>query len=269
MNSDYAMITFIVGTITLMLFAFTLIIFLIVHKKKQYNNRLEKQTMENTYQNQLLQSKLEVQEQSFKYFSEEIHDNIGQLLSLVKMQLYNIRDTSTQSEVVTKVTGCNELLGKAITDLRNISHTLNSGFVSNAGLADAVEKDLEYIRSAKEVKCTLHLSGEEYSLGNEKELLVFRIIQEAIANAVKHASPTAIDIYLDYSPVGLGVSITDNGTGFNTSEETKSGIGLNNMHVRSELLKGNLQVTSAKEKGTTIKLQIDHTEPINFSTNFG
>jgi len=267
MNPDSALLIFIIGTLILLLFAFTLVIFLIVHKKKQYHNLLEKQTMQNTYQNQLLQSKLEVQEQSFKYFSEEIHDNIGQLLSIVKMQLYNIKNNSTEPEVVAKVTDCNELLGKAITDPRNISHTLNSGFVSNAGLADAVEKDLEYIRSAKEVKCTLHVTGDEYSLGNEKELLVFRIIQEAIANAVKHALPTAIDIYLDYSPIGLGVSIADNGSGFNTSQENKSGIGLNNMHVRSDLLKGDLQVTSVKDKGTTIKLHIDQAEPVNFSTN--
>src|SRR5580658_7020462 len=114
MWADNGIIVFIVGTLTLMLFAFTLVIFLIVHKKKRYEHLLEKQTMENNYQNQLLQSKLEVQEQSFKYFSEEIHDNIGQLLSIVKMQLYDIKNNSTEPEVVAKVTGCNDLLGKAI-----------------------------------------------------------------------------------------------------------------------------------------------------------
>lgn len=256
MGSEYLVLIFILGTSILLLFTFFIIIFLITHKKKQYNNLLEKQSMQNTYQNQLLQSKLEVQEQSFKYFSEEIHDNIGQLLSIVKMQLYNIKNNSTEPDVVTKVTDCNELLGKAINDLRNISHTLNSAFVSNAGLAEAVEKDLEYIRSAKDVICKLHLSGDEFSLSSEKDLLVFRIIQEAIANAIKHASPTAIDVFLDYSPLGLTVAVQDNGAGFSTSAETKSGIGLNNMHVRSELLNGNLQVISEKDKGTTIRLSI-------------
>jgi len=255
MNLNNVIIVFFLGTSILTLFAFTLVIFLIVHKKKRYEHLLEKQTMENNYQNQLLQSKLEVQEQSFKYFSEEIHDNIGQLLSIVKMQLYNIRSNSHEQEIVTKATDCNELLGKAITDLRNISHTLSSAFVSNAGLADAIEKDLEYIRSAKDVKCNLHQSGEEYDLGSEKELLIFRIIQEAVANAIKHASPSAIDIYLDYKPALLSVVIEDNGAGFNTHENPKSGIGLNNMHVRTDLLKGKLDVTSVKDKGTTIKLE--------------
>jgi len=259
MNEKTDLIIFLVGTITIIFFAFTLVIFLIVHKKKRYEHLLEKQSMENNYQNQLLLSKLEVQEQSFKYFSEEIHDNIGQLLSIVKMQLYNIKSSSKEPEVVDKATDCNELLGKAINDLRNISHTLNSGYISNAGLADAIEKDLEYIRSAKEVQCNLYINGDEYSIGNEKELLVFRIVQEAIANAIKHARPTAIDVALNYAPAGISVIIQDNGVGFDTSERGNSGIGLNNMHVRTEMLQGKISVTSVKEKGTTIKLDIVNT----------
>ncbi len=263
MSPQSAIAIFIIGSITLMLFAFTLVIFLIVHKKKQYHNLLEKQQMENNYQNQLLLSKLEVQEQSFKHFSEEIHDNIGQLLSIVKMQLYNIRSSSHEPDIVTKATESNELLGKAINDLRNISHTLNAAFVSNAGLANAVEKDLEYIRSAKEVQCTLHVSGEEYSIGNERELLVFRIIQEAVGNAVKHATPSAIDINLDYKSNSLVVTVKDNGSGFNTLETSKTGgIGLNNMHVRAALLNGEIAVNSEKEKGTTIMLVIKSSDTI-------
>ena len=257
MSTDETLIALIAGTFIFVIFVFFIIIFLVAHKKKRYQHLLEKQQMENTYQNQLLQSRLEVQEQSFKYFSEEIHDNIGQLLSIVKMQLYNIRSSSHEQEIVTKATDCNELLGKAITDLRNISHTLNSAFVSNAGLADAIEKDLEYIRSAKEIKCALHVTGEEFSLGNERELLVFRIVQEAISNAVKHASAQAIEVHLDYSGAGLQVSVKDNGAGFNANENAKGGIGLNNMHVRAQLLRGALEVHSEKEKGTTIKLKID------------
>src|ERR1039457_3988652 len=106
MNAESAIVIFIIGSVVLMLFAFTLVIFLIVHKKKRYEHLLEKQQMENNYQNQLLMSKLEVQEQSFRYFSEEIHDNIGQLLSIVKMQLYNIRSSSKEPEIVSKATDC-------------------------------------------------------------------------------------------------------------------------------------------------------------------
>ena len=260
MSTDIPLIVFILGTLILLFFAFFVIIFLIVHKKKRYQHLLEKQQMENSYQNQLLLSRIEVQEQSFKYFSEEIHDNIGQLLSIVKMQLYNIRNRSTEQEIVNKATDCTDLLGKAINDLRNISHTLNNGYILSAGLADAVQKELDYICSAKEMQCALHITGEEYSLGNERELLTFRIIQEAIANAVKHAAPTQINIYLDYERTELIVRVSDNGMGFEPGNTPVTGIGLNNMLVRSGLLKAKLEVSSVKDKGSTISLSINKTE---------
>ena len=258
MKESYDLIIFLAGTATILIFAFTLVIFLITHKKKRYEHLLEKQAMENNYNNQLLQSRLGVQEQSFRYFSEEIHDNIGQLLSMVKMQLYNIKSSSGEPEIVIKATKSNELLGKAITDLRNISHSLNSAFVDRAGLAAAITKDLEYIHSAKEVQCTLHKTGEEYNLGNEQELMVFRIVQEAIANAIKHASPSVIDVYLHYTPGLLKVEIKDNGSGFDINSVNNTGLGLNNMQVRTRLLNGEMRISSEKDKGTTVTLDIRH-----------
>ncbi len=262
MDSSYVVLIFVIGTLTLMLFVFTLVLFLIVHKKKRYQHLLEKQQMENNYQNQLLLSRMEVQEQSFKHFSEEIHDNIGQLLSIVKMQLYNIRNSSKEKEIAAKASDCTDLLGKAITDLRNVSHTLNSAYINNAGLTAAVQKDLDYIRSAKDMQCHMHVTGEEYGLGAERELLVFRIIQEAIGNAVKHGSPTAVDVTLNYAADKLNVIIADDGSGFETDGSKEAhGIGLSNMQVRAGMLGGTLEVSSVKNQGTIIELEIKkHTE---------
>ncbi len=256
MNNDFPLHVFILGTLILLFFTFFIIIFLITHKKKRYEHLLEKQAMENNYNNQLLQSRLEVQEQSFKYFSEEIHDNIGQLLSIVKMQLYSIKRNSGEAEIVSQATQSNELLGKAITGLRNISHTLNSTFVDNAGLEAAIKKDLEYICSAKELQCQFHKTGEGNNLTSEQELLVFRIVQEAMANAIKHASPTAIDVCLHYEPGGLKVEIKDNGSGFEVGGTANAGLGLSNMQVRAKLLGGQLAVKSEKGTGTTVTLEI-------------
>ena len=214
MNIQSEILGIVLGSVIFLLLTFTIVIFLIVHKKKRYHDLLEKKQMEAIYQNQLLQSRLEVQEQSFKYFSEEIHDNIGQLLSIVKMQLHNIKSSSGEQEIVDKATTSTDLLGKAINELRNISHTLNSSFVDNVGLEDAIKKDLDYICSAKSLNCHFEKTGEEYELGNERELLIFRIVQEASANAIKHGSPTAINILLNYGAESLTVAVKDNGSGF-------------------------------------------------------
>lgn len=255
MSVDNAVIFFVLGTLILLLFAFTLIIFLITHKKKQYQNLLEKQQMENNYQNQLLMSRLEVQEQSFRYFSEEIHDNIGQLLSLVKMQLFSIKNGSKELDIVKKASDSTDLLGKAISDLRTLSHTLNSSYVDKAGLEAAIRKDLAYICSAKELNCGVYKTGDEYILDADKQLLIFRIVQEAINNALKHASPTEIDVFLDFAPGLFTVTVKDNGTGFDTDAIREAGLGLNNMHVRAALLGGKLTVAS-DTGGTEVKLAV-------------
>lgn len=249
------MIAFIGGTAVFLLFACFTVFFVVAHKKKRYQHLLEKQQLENTYQNQLLQSRLEVQEQSFRHFSEEIHDNVGQLLSIVKMQLYGIRNSSSEEKTMERASECTELLGKAINELRSISHTLNNSYVTSVGLLAAIEKELGRIRSAKEVDCVLHVSGDDYGLGNERELLVFRILQEAVGNAVKHADPKRIIISLQYGPDHLEVDVTDDGAGFDISRKS-TGIGLNNMDVRAALLKGTLRVSSIPGAGTSIRLAI-------------
>ena len=245
----------VLGTLILLLFAFYFFLFLIAYKKKQYQNVIEKQQLTLEYHNQLLLTKLEVQEQAYKYFSEEIHDNVGQLLSLAKLQLYSIKNKYSEGDVVKDVEDCNEVLSKAITDLRAISHNLNSNYIARVGICEALEKELNYISATKSISSKLYKEGEEYELGHEKELLVFRIIQEAISNALRHASPSLIDVYITYGKDSLTVCINDNGSGFDTNS-TGDGIGLANMQVRAEMLKGKLNIRSAPGEGTKVQFEV-------------
>jgi signal transduction histidine kinase len=247
---------FLIGTVLLSLFSSFLVIFLVVQKRKQYKHLLEKERLGNAYKNQLLQTELEVQEQAFKYMSEEIHDNILQGMGSIKFQLHSILYDIKDEELKHKLTDSNELLGKAINNLRNLSHSLNNSYVANVGLIEAVEKETGYINATKQIKCFFLREGQDYSLGVEKELLIFRIIQEGISNALKHGKPQSIEIVLNYQPEKLSINIKDDGTGFDTSRKNSDGIGLNNMNLRAVMLKGNLDITSVKDIGTTIHLEV-------------
>lgn len=255
-------VVFTLGTLLLTLLAFMLIVSLIIYKRRQQRHITEKLNLQHQFQSELLQSRLEVQEQSFRYFSEEIHDNVGQLLSLIKYQLHKIGRKGGEP-VQQEVNQSQELLGKAITDLRSISHTLNGNFVAQAGLRESLNKELNYVCGARTVICTMDISGDAYALTQEKELMIFRIIQESIANALKHAAPTEIKLHLHYAPDLLTIDITDNGTGFDTAQKSK-GIGLSNMQSRAQLIGGSLQIQSSPENGTNIHLTINtHHETAN------
>lgn len=248
-TSSTTMIAILVfGTMLFTLFAFFVILYVSLQKRKQFQ-----------FRNQLMQTRLEVQEQAFKYFSEEIHDNVGAVLSLAKLHLYKILQKAEESTVQKDAEEGTELLTKAIADLRTISHTLNTGIVLNAGLLESVKKELNYVSSAKSINCNFSTEGTPRNLGEEKELLAFRIVQESIANAIKHGNPSDVNVHIHYNQIGCTISIEDNGTGFDINGQDKSkGLGLTNMDVRAGLLKGKLSVNSVKEEGTTIKLYIPY-----------
>jgi len=253
-------IVFIIGSLTLMVFVVFLVLIIVEYRKRQIRHITEKLELEHEYQNQLLKTQIEVQEQSFKHFSEEVHDNIAQVMSLARIKLYKAANAANDDRVTANINTGNELLGKALDDLRRLSHILNGNLVSDLPLAESIEKELAYVLSSGEMEASLTISGEACELPPEKKLLLFRILQEAIGNAIKHGEAKKIAITLNYTGRTLAVTITDNGKGFDTQLTTQStGLGLRNMQARAKML-GKIDISSAAGKGTTININLEADE---------
>jgi two-component system NarL family sensor kinase len=255
-NSSTTLVVFIIGSLLLTLFAFFLILYVVLQKRRQYKFTLDKQQMEHHYASQLLQSRIEVQEEAFRHFSEEIHDNVGQVLSLTKMQLHRIAEMTTDITIRRNAQQGTELLTQVITDLRSISHTANGGLILTIGLIESIKKEVAYISSAKSIYCNFQVEGEPFALGSEKDLLVFRIIQESLANAIKHGQPDKLEILLKYHGGDFHATVSDNGAGFDMEAVNGGGLGLNNIRLRAGLLQGKLDILSSRETGTTVSLNM-------------
>lgn len=250
---------FVFGTVLVVVLVFSIIYFLLRYKRKQQMYITEKLQLKYGFQQELLQSRLEVQEQALQYFSEEIHDNVGQVLTLCKLHMHELDAQEHDERAGTLIHQSKELLTQALADLRSISHTMNSSYIGRLGLNEAIKKELDTIGAMRKVQTTLSVQGEPIALGAEKELLIFRIVQESISNALKHASPTQIGVTVEYSDAGLTIVIKDDGSGFDTGKMgSADGIGLNNMQVRTNLLKGSIHFSSSAQSGTEITLQIPH-----------
>ncbi len=117
------------------------------------------------------------------------------------------------------------------------------------------------MKMAKNISYDLEIKGEPVSLGGEKELHIFRILQEALQNCAKHAQATALDVALDYRSPAFTMTVTDNGKGFDKNKiyEMK-GLGFLNMFQRARYVHGGLEVQSAPAKGTTIVLTLNRNE---------
>jgi hypothetical protein len=258
-DNNYIIPLFIAGTLVLVLFAFFLIAYLIVQKNKQNAYHLEKQRLIFDYQNEILRTKLEAQERTMNEISKDLHDNVGQLLSLVQMNMYLIAENAPNEKQKQIVERTNGLVEQAVTDLRNISHSMNNNFIERLGLVDVMKKELENIGLSRSISCDIEVRGDNTALHAEKELMIYRIAQEATHNILKHAKASIINIILIFEEDSFEMHITDNGVGFSKDKlYDMNGLGLLNMFQRAKFLGGNLDIKSEPMKGSTISLKINN-----------
>ncbi|HOZ78380.1 MAG TPA: histidine kinase [Ferruginibacter sp.] len=238
------------GTAILTLLGVLIIIFSIRNKYRHQRHRQE-----------LLQTQVEIQEQTLKNISEEIHDNIGQVLSLVKLNL-NTFPAGLSEEVTTKLDDTELLLSKAINDLRDLSQSMNTDRISSVGLEVALEHELKQIQKTGRFNTKLHVGGNRYALEPQKEMVLFRIVQECLNNSVKHSAAKNIEIELLYRPGSLILQVSDDGKGFSPglNHPSKNGLGLKNMYNRAALIGAVFSLHSATDNGTTINVELKNTQ---------
>jgi signal transduction histidine kinase len=249
--------TVLIGAVLMIVLSSLIIVAVIRYKSKARLYEKEKALLKFQFQQELLQSQLEIQEQTLKNISQEIHDNIGQTLSLAKLNLNTIdlHKENTQDKIVNS----KELVSKAIHDLRNLSRSLNTDSVLSSGLLKAIETELVIINHAGSFTTGLKTKGQSARIDSKKELILFRIVQEAINNIIKHSDANSIIVTLDFTNALLRIEINDNGKGFEANTESNEGQGLRNMKSRAELIGGNFEILSGAN-GTTIIITLPITE---------
>jgi two-component system NarL family sensor kinase len=242
-------------TFLIMLMALFILLIIFGYKKRQIAFLEKISIIEQNYEKSLLSSKLEIQELTFQHISSEIHDNITLSLTLVKLQLHTL-DCSSLQLTKDKADSCIKLLSKSISDLSDISRSLNSDIIFQHGLLHALEEELERIRQADRFKLEYELNGAPVYFDAKKDLLIFRIIQEAFNNIIKHANANLVKLILNYENDLLQILICDNGCGFDLNFKSKKTAGLKNMKNRIELLNGKMEVISHLGEGSILSFKI-------------
>lgn len=254
-------IMLIASTVLVLLPVFFIIIFTILYQKRQviFLGRLE--VLKSTNERNLLCSQLEVQEKTFEKISQEIHDNIGQEISIAKLYLNTINKYDPH-EVDFKTSEASQLLTKVMDDVRNLSKYLNSNIIQSTGLTEAIKGNLHQIEKTGKYCTSLNIEGEIQYMQESKEFAIFRIFQEAVHNIIKHAKAKQISITLNYQSTELEMIIVDDGTGFQSPllKENKSSFtsGINNMQKRAILIGAKYSLDSTLKNGTVIKLLIPY-----------
>ena len=240
----------------IVVFIIVVLLFFVVLYRKRHNFFLkEKELMEIRHVQILMESQLEMQENIFTQISREIHDNIGQLLSLVRLNINTI-DLKNLEE---KLAFTDELLGRAIGDLRSLSHNLNTNYIQEAGLIPAVGKLMESLEKTGQFAVYFNSNDISLELDSEKTIILFRIVQEIMNNIVKHARAGRVEFKMEKEAGATRIIIADNGQGFNTAVleyPGRTGLGISNMFQRAKLIPAEISISSTLEKGTTFTITL-------------
>jgi len=240
--------------VTILILAMIIFIISVIflHQKNQKKYLKEVENLKHNYENNLLKSRVEVQEQTIQNISREIHDNICLSLTLAKLQLntLNIGERDKSIEVINSSV---DLLTKSIKDLSDLSKSMNADIIVHDGLIDALENETAKISKAGHLEIITEINGDPVFLDAQKELVVFRIIQEAFNNIIKHASARKVTLDLFYDTNHIEIAIKDDGKGFNPEHlPIKNGAGLNNMKIRAKAFSGDVFIESKPGSGTKV-----------------
>lgn len=252
---DITIFLIVVTGLILFMVAFIISIVFLYRKRQQaFEENLEE--IKLGHEKNLLAARLEMQEQTFQHISREIHDNISLSLTLAKLQL-NTFDWNNRALSTEKLNQSVELLSRSIGDLNHLSRGLNAEIIIQQGLLRAVEDEVYRIRKAGLFTLEYSLTGEPVFLPEQSELIIFRIIQEAFNNIIKHAQARHTLLALHYNSVKLTITITDDGHGFDSELLSQSKqAGLKNMQTRSQLLGGQMNINTQPGQGCTLTFTI-------------
>lgn len=239
-------------TIIIIVLAASLVVFLLYFQKKKVAYILKQRETQKQFEEEINKSKLEIQEQALKNISWEIHDNIGQLLSVAKMQLNILQMNVPEAEKI-KIQETSAIVGKSLEELRGLAKSLNPETIKNKGLIESLELEMARFNRLNVIDASLIIEGETYNLSNEKEIILFRILQEFCNNTLKYSKAENLNIQLNYNENNFEINAEDNGIGFNINDTSKQhGIGILNIRSRGILIGAKIDLNSKENVGTKL-----------------
>ncbi|PSL43883.1 histidine kinase/DNA gyrase B/HSP90-like ATPase [Chitinophaga niastensis] len=227
------------------------------YKKKQDAYLHQLKLMKEDYDKQLMWSQIEMQEEAFAHLGQELHDDIGQLLSSTKL-LINVTQRN-MSVVPNTLRTAEETLSTAIHHLRALSKSFSRQWLDQFSLIDNLKVEIDRINASRAIQVKFTYELLELPLQAEPQIILFRIIQEAMQNCIRHAQPQVIDISIRLAEKKLILIIADDGAGFDKQNMSSMGMGIRNMQHRTNLLGGEIrwEVTTAGGTAVLITLPVE------------
>jgi signal transduction histidine kinase len=263
---------YIIGGALLMTLQSALIAGLMVQRTRRRRTEValresERQSRASAAQNQELSGRLiSAQEEERARIARDLHDDISQQLAGVSIMLSSLKRivrAPSQGDVETLVSTLQDRTSGLAEAIRNLSHQLHPSLLQHTGVVAALQRLCVDLERHHAVAISFTAPNDSDSLHPDVALCLFRVAQEALANATRHARARTIEVQLAARPGGIELRISDDGVGFVTGERTHFGLGLRSIEERVRLVQGTVELESQLGKGTSLRVYVPHGRPLS------
>ena len=248
-----------IGTTGMFLLVLAIFLFVLLYQKKLTKQQVELRKLEEDYQKELLSASIQTQEKERKRFAKDLHDDVGAMLSVMKINLSRIQRKLDQDTMPFQVvTETSEMADTMIEHLRAIARGLLPVTLEKFGIIHAIEQLCNQLNDPAGTKVYFQLKGVLQQLDEDTALSIYRITQELLNNAIKHAGASFVEVSLELMPHQLRLMVVDDGKGMNwqSQKENAMGLGLKNVESWLKVLAGHIEVISSDGGGTKIAIEI-------------
>ncbi|QIE58170.1 sensor histidine kinase [Rasiella rasia] len=244
---DQTEIAALVSVLILLVLVGIIITLVTVFVRRKNKLLREQKDAQEAFETELSETQIEIREETLRNISWELHDNIGQLMTLAKIQVQLAKE---KPETIDEAS---ETIGKGINELRALSKLINPEALKSLNLREAIRLEMERFNRIGFINANYSVVGLPFSIGSKKEIIVFRILQEFFSNTIKHSKATHLDVVLIYTENELLITAKDNGVGF-SDEKDFSGIGIKNMRNRAKVIDAEFSISSEPKVGTMLRM---------------
>ncbi|AZI32146.1 sensor histidine kinase [Kaistella carnis] len=220
--------------------------------KKKSQMILAQQKRDALFEQELAISQVEIKEQTLNYIGQELHDDLGQKLSVARLMTNKIA-LAKEEDKTNIANEINMLIGECIQDIRNLSKVFISTQVKHFGFVESLEREIFRIERLELLEVDYHINNHSLEINADHSLILFRIIQECINNVIKHAKSNKIEVKIEDKLNVIEIHINDYGIGFDRNIND-DGSGLKNIFNRAKIIDADFNLKSGKNSGTEITI---------------
>lgn len=253
-QTEYLLII-ILFNILLVAFIVAAISFVIQYKNKKKESIALLKQQHILHQKELLATQIEIQTQTMQHIGREIHDNVGQKLTLASLYTQQLAYENEALPINDKIAGIGELINNALAELRHLSKSLTDNHIDSNDISILLKEEFAKIELLKKYILKVSITNDPIYLNYQTKSLLLRIVQEFLQNSIKHAACKTIAITL-IKQDKIILTLSDDGKGFNPEKLIAKGIGLSNIKKRIALIGGNYSLQSTEGIGTKLTIEI-------------